>query len=65
MILYCLHERHNLFVYCRNMVARNLMQVVAVALVPTKALLCHDLKNTDLKVRFCGDSGYLFFTFYL
>lgn len=47
------------------MVARNLMQVVAVALVPTKALLCHDLKNTDLKVRFCGDSGYLIFTFYL
>lgn len=33
--------------------ARNLLQVAA-ALVQTKAWLCRDLKNTDLKVRFCG-----------
>lgn len=37
------------------------MQVAAVALVQTEALLCHDLKNTDLKIRFRGHSGYLFF----
>jgi len=45
-------------------VARNLLEV-AVALGLTEALLCHDLKNTDRKVRFCGHSGYLFFPFYL
>ncbi|PNX57664.1 hypothetical protein L195_g050518, partial [Trifolium pratense] len=31
-------------------VAKNLMEVAAVALVQTEVLLCHDLKNTDLKV---------------
>ncbi|PNX58254.1 hypothetical protein L195_g050816, partial [Trifolium pratense] len=35
----------------RSTVAKNLMEVAAVALVQTEVLLCHDLKNTDLKVR--------------
>lgn len=33
------------------MVARNLL-LVAVAPVQTKGWLCHDLKNTDIKIRF-------------
>ena len=59
--LFCisgLKDNNTLFhlIFYRSTLARNLPQA-AVALAQTEALLCHDLKNTDLKVRFCEHSG--------